>query len=271
MAVRTSESTLLERVFPPALLRWVELIRNLAVRDVETRYKHSLLGLYWTLVNPLISSLIFSFVFQDIFHVPSRHIPYIVFLLTGFTFWNFFGNAVGSATSCITGNSLLLAKLYFPRLVLPTASVLARLIDFMFSLAVLLIFVWVYKVPLYTTSLWIPLVLLIQVIFTLGVAFLTSALNVLYRDMTQLIGLLLLVWMYMSPVMYHVSQVPANLQAIVLLNPMGALMEIERNLLFTGHLTHPIYLWVALVWTVFVYASGIRVFKKIEPLFSEVL
>ena len=112
---------------------WLELIRNLAVRDVETRYKHSLLGLYWAIINPLVMALIFSFLFTVIFHASSKPIPYVVFLLTGLTFWNLFANSLMSATGSIAGNAALLSKLYFPRVVIPTAAVMARFIDFLFS------------------------------------------------------------------------------------------------------------------------------------------
>ena len=117
-----------------SLALWLELIRNLAVRDVETRYKHSLLGLYWAIVNPLVTAAIFSFVFGVLFKAgdSTKPIPYVVFVVTGLTFWNFFGNGVGSATTSITGSASLLAKIYFPRVVMPTAAVLARLIDFGF-------------------------------------------------------------------------------------------------------------------------------------------
>lgn len=250
---------------------WLELTKNLAVRDVETRYKHSLLGLYWTLINPLVTAMIFSFVFQDIFHATSKPIPYVVFLLSGLTFWNFFANAIMSATTSVTGNAQLLAKLYFPRVVLPTASVLARLIDFFFSFLVLMVFIVLFHVRLHWSFAFLPIVLGGQVFFTLGVAYLTAALNVLYRDMTQLIGLLLMVWMYLSPVMYKASAVPAALQSVLLLNPMGSFLEIERELLFTGYLVHPTFLWVAVVWTIFLYAVGLRLFKRIEPLFAEVM
>jgi len=266
-----SDLSLMERLIPSHMYRWIELIRNLAVRDVETRYKHSLLGLYWTLINPLVTALIFTFVFGDIFHAPSPdNIPYIVFLLSGLTFWNFFANSVLSATGSITGNAQLLAKLYFPRVVLPVASVLARSIDFAFSFVVLMLFVLMYRVPFHWTYIWLPAVLILQMIFTQGVAYLTAALNVLYRDMTQLVGLVLMVWMYMSPVMYTASSHP-GLQSILLLNPMGALIQVERSLMFTGYLSDTSFLWVAILWTLMVYAVGLRVFKRIEPLFAEVL
>ncbi len=274
MAVATAGErlTVLERVLPHDVLRWVELIRNLAVRDVETRYKHSLLGLYWTLINPLVTALIFSFVFQDIFHATSKPVPYVVFLLSGLTFWNFFNNGVYSATSSVTGNAQLLAKLYFPRVVLPTAAVLARMIDFAFGLVILLVFFALYRVPLHWIGfLLIAPILLLQVMFTMGIAFITSALNVLYRDMSQLIGLLLMVWMYMSPVMFHPSSAPAELRLVFYINPVGAMISAEKDLLFTGQIGHPLYLWFAVLWTMLVYAAGLRLFKRIEPLFAEVM
>lgn len=250
---------------------WLELTRNLAVRDIETRYKHSLLGLYWAIVNPLVTAALFGFVFGVIFHAVSKPIPYVIFLLTGLTFWNFFANSVQSATTSITGNAAMLAKLYFPRLVLPTASVLARVIDLGFSLLVLAAFIAVYRVPVYWTALWIVPLLGFQGFFTLGVSYLVASLNVLYRDMTQLAGLVLIIWMWLSPIMYPVTGVPNVFQGLLLINPMGGLLQAERDLLFAGHLTYPPYLWVAIAWSEFVFVSGLCVFKHIEPVFAEVM
>jgi ABC-2 type transport system permease protein len=260
-----------QRLVPPGSRRWLELMHNLAVRDVETRYKHSLLGLYWALINPLAMALIYSFVFGTIFHASSKPLPYVVFLLTGLTFWNLFNNGVVSATTSITGNAQLLAKLYFPRVVLPTAAVLARLIDFGFSFVVLLIFIVVYRVPLHWTILALPVALVPEVIFTIGVGFLTASLNVLYRDVNQLVGLFLMIWMYLSPVMFQFNTLSEKLQAVLFLNPIGSFIQVERNLIFAGTFGDPAYAWSMLVWTLFVYAFGLRVFKRIEPLFAEVM
>lgn len=250
---------------------WVELIRNLAVRDVETRYKHSLLGLYWAIINPLIMALIFSFVFTIVFHANSKPIPYIVFLLTGLTFWNLFANSIMSATGSVTGNAVLLSKLYFPRVVIPTASVMARFIDFLFALLVLAVFIFAYHVRIYPSLFWIVPILICQTLFALGIGYLLSACNVLYRDMTQLVGLILMLWMYVSPVMYPIGHVSNTIQSILLMNPMGAMIQAERDLLFTGGLTEAPYLWAAIAWCGFVFLAGIYVFKQIEPTFSEVL
>jgi len=250
---------------------WGELVRNLAVRDVETRYKHSMLGLYWAIINPLVSAGIYGFVFGLIFHASSKPIPYVVFLLTNLTFWNLFANGVMSATGSISGNAALLAKIYFPRVVLPTASVLARLIDFLFSALVLLIFIAIYRVPVHWQLIALPAVLLIQLAFTLGISYLVAALNVLYRDVSQLIGLILMIWIYLSPVMYRVSSVPAKLRMFLLINPMGAVLEAERNLLFLGHLHHPHYLDLAAATALVTLIIGWWVFHRIEPLFAEVM
>lgn len=253
------------------LSRWLELTRNLAVRDVETRYKHSLLGLYWALINPLAIAAIYGFVFGVIFHAKSGSVPYPVFLLTGLTFWNFFGNGLMSATASVSGNAALLAKIYFPRVILPTAAVLARLIDFLFSLAILVIFIMIYHVPVHWTAFWVIPLLGLQVALTLGVGYMLAGLNVLYRDMNQLIALLLMVWIYFSPVMYAVTGASPTIQDVLLMNPMGAILQSERDLIFAGHLTEPVYLWAAAGWTALAVVGGLALFKRIEPLFAEVM
>ena len=253
------------------LLPWLELTRNLAVRDIEIRYKHSLLGLYWAIISPLLTAAIFSFVFGVIFHASSNPIPYVVFLITGLAFWNFFANGVMSATTSITGSSSLLAKVYFPRVVLPTAAVMARLIDFGFSLFVLAVFVLIYRVPIHWTALWIFPILSLQVLLTLGIGYLVASVNVLYRDMTQLTGLVLMIWMWLSPVMYSIESAPPGFKEILLMNPMGAFLQAERELLFTGFLTSFAYLWIAIGWVGLVIIGGLLIFKRIQPLFAEVM
>ena len=250
---------------------WLELTRNLAVRDVETRYKHSFLGLYWAIINPLVNAGIYGFVFGVIFHATSKPIPYVLFLLTSLTFWNLFANGLMSATGSVSGNAALLAKIYFPRLVLPTAAILARLIDFIFSALVLAVVIAIYGVPIHWQLIFVPLILIIQIIFAMGIGYMVASLNVLYRDVNQLIGLILMAWIYFSPVMYQVSRVPASLRIILLLNPMGSTIEAERNLIYVGHLAHPHYVDLAVGSAFAVFFIGRYVFRRVEPLFAEVM
>lgn len=251
--------------------RWLELTRNLAVRDVEIRYKHSLLGLYWAIINPLAMAGIYSFVFAIIFRANTKPIPYVVFLLTNLTFWNFFANGLMSAVSSITGNGQLLAKIYFPRLVLPIAAILARIIDFIFSIGVLIVFILIEHVPLKWTAVYIPLIFIEQMFFTLGIGYMVAALNVLYRDVSQLLGLILMVWMYLTPVMYKVSGAPPSLQTFLLLNPMGTFLNLYQELLFQGKIHHMTNLWVSFSWTAFVFMLGLAVLRRLERLFAEVM
>jgi ABC-type polysaccharide/polyol phosphate export permease len=250
---------------------WLELMRNLAVRDVETRYKHSLLGLYWTIINPLLMAAIYTFVFKVVMKVSSGSIPYVVFLITGLTFWNLFSNGIMSATGSITGSAGILAKLYFPRVVLPTAAVLARLIDFGFALGVTACLIAAYRVPVHWSALLLPAVVALQLCFTLGVAYAVAALNVILRDVSQIVGLLLMLWIYVSPVMFPAAGHSNALQTVLLANPMGAIIQAERDLLFTGHLTQPAMLWLAGAWTAFAFVGGLALFKRIEPVFAEVM
>lgn len=266
-----SASTTRFRARWQSLRIWIELIRNLAVRDVEIRYKHSLLGLYWALINPLLTAGIYGFVFGVIMHASSGSVPYVVFLIMGLTFWNIFNNGVMSATVSVTGSASLLAKIYFPRIVLPTAAVAARLIDFLFSFIILAILLVVYRVPVFLSGVWVLPILGLQLLFTLGISYLTASLNVLYRDVSQLTALLLMVWMWLSPVLYQIATLPNWVQSILLINPMGAFLQAERDLLFSGHLTVTPYLWAAGAWSFFVFVAGIALFKRIEPLFAEVM
>jgi ABC-2 type transport system permease protein len=250
---------------------WMELMRNLAVRDVETRYKHSLLGLYWTIINPLLMAVIYTFVFKVVMKVSSGSVPYVVFLVTGLTFWNLFGNGLMSATASITSNAGMLAKLYFPRVVLPTAAVLARLIDFGFAVVVTACFIVGFHVPVHWSALLLVPVVALQLCFTLGVAYVVSALNVILRDVSQIVGLLLMLWVYVSPVMFPATGHSNALQTVLLVNPMGGIIQAERDLIFVGHLTHPAMLWLAGAWSVFAFMGGLALFKRLEPLFAEVM
>ena len=165
----------------------------------------------------------------------------------------------------------MLAKIYFPRVVLPTAAVLARFIDLCFSLAVLCIFILIYRVPIHWTALLAIPLLALELSFTLGMAYLFAALNVLYRDMTQLVGLVLMIWLYLSPVMYSATTLSSSMQSALLMNPMGGILQAVRDLIFVGRVTDGPFLWAGAAWCLFVFVAGLAVFKRIEPLFAEVM
>jgi ABC-type polysaccharide/polyol phosphate export permease len=252
--------------------RYFDLIMGLALRDIKMRYQLSILGLYWAVLNPLLTAIIWSFVFSRIFRAQGiEGAPYVVFVFCGFTFWSLFANSLMSAVTCLTGNASVLSKLYFPRLILPTASVLARLVDLVFSLLVLGMLMAFYRVA--PSQVWcsLPLLLLIELIFTLGMAYIVSALNVLYRDMGQVLGVLLMFWMYISPILYTMEQVPSGIRDYFILNPIGQLIQMQTNtILGNGRLDFSA-LGVTTLLSVGVFLLGLLLFHKLEPVFAEVM
>jgi ABC-2 type transport system permease protein len=253
-------------------VRYRDLVLGLALRDVKMRYQLSVLGLYWAILNPLLMALIWAFVFSKIFRATGMEgVPYVVFLFGGLTFWNLFANSLITATNSLTGNASLLSKLYFPRVILPTASVLARLVDFGFSLIVLVIFMEAYHVRPSLYIEWIPLLLIIQLFFTLGMAYLVASLNVLYRDVSQMVGVILLLWMYLSPIFYTIDQIPAGIKRYFLFNAVGELVNMQSTLVLGGSMFSFHTLGVVTLISVGVFVLGLVVFHRLEPLFAEVM
>ncbi len=252
--------------------RYYDLISGLAMRDVKMRYQLSILGLYWAVLNPLLMALIWSFVFRVIFRAQGiAGVPYFVFLFCGITFWNLFSNSLMTAVNCLTGNASLLSKLYFPRVILPTASVIARLVDFAFSLVVLGIFMAINKIVPGKALLWLPVILFFEMIFTLGMAYIVSALNVLYRDVSQILGLVLMLWMYISPIFYTLEQVPARLRDYFIFNPIGELVYMATGAVLANRPVSLPDLGAAALFSVGVFLLGLILFRRLEPAFAEVM
>lgn len=255
-----------------AFLRYKDLVLGLALRDVKVRYQLSVLGLYWAVLNPLLMALVWAFVFSKIFRATGMEgVPYVVFLFCGLTFWNLFANSLITATNSLTGNASLLSKLYFPRIILPTASVLARLVDFGFSLIVLAIFMAAYHIRPGPYIWWIPLLLMIQLVFTLGMAYLVASLNVLYRDVNQIVVVLMMLWMYLSPVFFTINQIPASISKYFLFNAVGELVGMESALVLNGPMFHFHVLAIEALISGAVFIVGFVVFHRLEPFFAEVM
>ena len=254
------------------LSRYYDLIMGLALRDVKMRYQLSILGLYWAVLNPLLMAVIWSFVFSNIFRAQGiAGVPYVVFLFCGITFWNLYANSLMTAVNCLTGNASLLSKLYFPRLILPSAAVMARLVDFCFSLLVLGILMAAYGVAPGPGLYRLPLFLLVQLIFTLGMAYIVSSLNVLYRDVSQILGVLLLLWMYISPIFYTLEQVPEGIRNYFICNPIGELVYMETSAVLGKGQFDPAALGITALVSLGVLAAGVLLFRYLEPAFAEVM
>ncbi len=223
------------------LLGYRELIESLVVRDLKVRYKNSILGFLWSLVNPLLLMTVFTVVFTIM--LPNVSIPkFPVFVLCALLPWNFFHTSVIGATHSIVQNGHLIKKVYFPREVLPIATVLSNLANFMLALPVLFLFIIIFRVPLTIWLLYLPLVMAVQLAFTIGIALILATVNVFYRDTGVIMEVLMQAWFFLTPVFYPVDILPEwrTLWGIALpirrltyiLNPMASIIASYRSVLY---------------------------------------
>ena len=254
-------------------VRYHPLFLELVRRNVKVRYVQSVLGLYWALINPLVTTAVLSVVFSVIVRVPVEDTPYFLFVLTGILGWNFFATAVTDATGSLLSYSNLLGKVPFPREVLPSASVASRVVDFAGSALVLLVLVVLFLPRgLGPTALWLPVLLLVQFIFALGVGFVVSMANLFYRDVQQLVQLLLMLGFFLTPVIYPIELLVERHQAfnlLGLLNPVAVVIDGYRSVLLDHHSPDLASLGIATAISLGVLAAGYWLFKWQEPFFAE--
>ncbi|MFQ5614299.1 MAG: ABC transporter permease, partial [Anaerolineae bacterium] len=223
------------------LWQYRELVKNLATRDLKVRYKNSVLGVLWSLLNPLFMMVVFTVVFTVMRNEQIGSFP--MFVLIGLLPWQFFSNSVMSATSSIVGNANLINKVYFPREVLPLSAVLSNLVNFLLALLVLWPIMFIFDIPLTGWALLLPVVIATQIIFTLGVSLLTATANVFYRDTQIILEVLLLAWFFLTPIFYSIEILPKSYELwngvyidihrwSRILNPMASLVETYRVILY---------------------------------------
>jgi lipopolysaccharide transport system permease protein len=254
------------------LWRFRELVYFLALRDIKVRYKQTALGVAWVLLQPLLAMGIFSIVFGGIAHLPSEGVPYPLFVMAGLVPWFYFANATAGASGSIVGNTQLISKVYFPRLVIPVAAVLANLVDLAIGLLLELGLLTYFSVHLTPRLLLIvPLVLLV-VLTALGISVWLSALDVQYRDVRYAVPFFIQVWLFATPIVYPASEVPDRWRAFVGLNPMAGVIEGFRwSLLGTGAAFPAQLLASSIVIVALALGSGLLYFRRMERTFADVI
>jgi lipopolysaccharide transport system permease protein len=259
------------------LLRYRNLVLNLVLRDLKSRYKRSALGFLWSLLNPLAMMIVFTVVFTVI--MPSQIENYAIFLLCGLLPWYFFTGALMLSINSIPGNANLVKKVYFPREVLPISAVLANLVNFLLGLAVLFV-VLIFFHGHFSPWLWLlPVVILIQTCFTLGVALFLSAVNVYYRDTLMIMDVVLLAWFFLTPVVYAIGILPSsyevfgitlNIQRVMyIVNPMASLIAAYRDLLYWGYRTDLDFFLRTAITAIAVLVAGYWYFVRHSHDFGE--
>jgi lipopolysaccharide transport system permease protein len=269
----------------PGLVRFlqVDLLINLTMRDLRSKYKRSALGWTWSVLNPLVAVVVYSAVFSVFLRIqpstgdPSGLRSYAVFLLVTLLPWQFHVTSLTEATRSITANGPLITKIWFPRWVLPTSAVLARFLTLLVEMAVLLLLI--AAIEGHMAFAWIPVVLILmalQLLFTVGLALMVSAANVYFRDIQHFLGVALAPWMFLTPILYPLNMVPADREFLGIgyrtlyqLNPMVSWAKAYRNVLYDLRLPSA-ERWLALVTvTGVVLVVGFWIFHRLEPRMAE--
>lgn len=248
-----------------------ELIYFLSWRDVKARYKQTVLGTSWAILQPLFTMLLFSLFFGRLAKVPSDGIPYPLFAFCALVPWTYFSNALTQASNSLVGNAHLIQKVYFPRLAIPTAKVLSALVDFGLAFILLLVMMLHYHLHPTLRILWVPLFLLLAMITALGAAFWLSALNVRMRDVERGLPFLAQAWLFATPIAYPSSLLSQPWRTVYALNPMVSVVEGFRWSLLGAKTTPGPMLVVSTLLGALMLVSGAYWFRRLEKTFADVL
>jgi len=253
------------------LWRYRELLYFFVWRDVKIRYKQTLMGASWAIIQPFFTMVVFSLFFGRLAKVPSDGIPYPIFTYAALVPWTFFANGVMQASNTLVMNANMVKKIYFPRLALPIASVLAGILDFSLASIVLLVMMLYYRMLPTANVIWLPFFFLLALVTTLGVSLWFSAMNVQFRDVRYIVPFLIQIWLFVTPIAYPSSLLPEPWRTLYGINPMAGVVEGFRwALLGTETAPGPI-IWVSSLVAILLLVTGLFYFRRLETSFADVV
>jgi lipopolysaccharide transport system permease protein len=248
-----------------------DLLSAWTLREIRVRYKQSVIGGLWAVLQPLALMIVFTLVFSRLARVPSDGIPYPVFSYCALLFWTLFASSISFAVPSLVNNMNLVTKIYFPREILPIASVGAALFDWCIASFIFAGMMLFYRIPLSGTVVWLPLLLLVQLLLTFGVVLLLAAVNVFFRDVRFVLPLLTQVWMYASPVIYPATLIPERFRMLYMLNPMAGLIDSYRRVILLRQPPVPAYVAISGAVALLLFVGGYAFFKRSEPAFADMI
>jgi lipopolysaccharide transport system permease protein len=252
---------------------WIyrELIYFLTWRDLKVRYKQTALGAGWAILQPVLSMVVFSIFFGGLLNVDSGDVPYPIFSYAAILPWGVFAKALNDTGRSLVSNRAMLTKIYFPRMVIPLASVFSSLADFLIAFVVMLGLMFYYQIAP-TSNIWtLPFFLLLAVMTALGVGLWLSAMNVLYRDIGYMIPYITQLWFYLTPIVYSASEVPERWQFIYALNPMVGVVEGFRWALLGSSDPPSPMIAVSAAIAIVIFISGMYYFRRMERTFADMV
>lgn len=253
------------------LWQYRELFWFLALRDILVKYKQAVIGILWAILQPIFTMIIFSVIFGRLAHLPSDGVPYPILIYVALLPWHFFANSMTASSQSVVGNSALLTKIYFPRLIIPTSAVISGAIDFCISFIVLIgMMVWFHVVPT-VNIVYLPLFLLLAFLTALAIGFWLSALNVEFRDVIYTIPFLVQAGQYLSPVAYSSSIIPGKWKLLYSLNPMAGVIDGFRWCLLGTSAPNWMAIAISSVSVLILFISGLFYFRKMERTFADII
>lgn len=254
--------------------QYKDLVFLFVKRSFTAQYKQTILGPLWFVMNPLITTFISTIIFGGIAEIESDGVPYFLFYLCGYTLWNYFSECVSQTAATFTTNASVMGKVYFPRLTMPISSVIYAAINMVIIFTMSLITMIAYTFGNYTvningTFILVPILMLQTAVLGLGVGIIVSALTTKYRDLALLVSFGLQLWMYLTPVVYPISEVGGVLKVIILLNPMSVIIQNYKYALLGCGEFEITYWLLSMLSTVVIFMAGVLLFNKVERTFMD--
>lgn len=253
------------------LFAYRELLYFLVWRDIKVRYKQTVLGASWAVVQPLFTMVVFSLFFGKLAKMPSDGVPYPIFSFTALVPWTFFATSLMNSSNSLVGSANLIKKVYFPRLAIPTATVLSGLVDFVIAFAMLVALMIWYGITPSVHALWLPFFLLLALVTSLGVGLWLSAMNVKFRDVKYVVPFLTQFWMFATPVVYPSSLLSGKWRAVFALNPMVGVIEGFRWSLLGTNTNPRSIIAVSSITAIMILISGAFYFRRMERSFADIV
>lgn len=252
------------------LYNYREMIFSLVKRDLRGRYKGSVLGFLWTFLNPLLQLVVYTLVFS--FIMRANIDKFYLFLFVALVPWLFFGTCLSGGASCIWAQQDMVKKIYFPREVLPLSYTISQFINMLLSFLVIFVVLIFSGVGInFKAILYLPIIMVVEFILALGITFIVSAVTVYFRDLEYVLGIIQMIWMYMTPIMYPIEMVPEEMQSIFRLNPMTSVIVAYRDILYYKQVPDVSTLLQASILGVVVLVVGVLLFDKLKRNFAEEL
>ena len=249
------------------IFNYSEFLKSNVKKDIRGKYKGSFLGVLWSFINPLLSVVVYAIVFHYIMRFNIEH--YLIYLIAGIIPWTFFTTSINSGMNSILFNANIIKKVYFPREILPISSVTSGLVNFLISCAIILIFAIFSGVGVGTSLIFLPIVIVIQYIFTLGLVLILSAIEIYVKDVEHIVNFIISMLFYVTPILYTPDYVPENMRFILKLNPMSYIIEAYHDIFYYKQMPNMVNLGIILGFSFIIFLIGYKIFRKLQKGFAE--